>query len=212
MPLDKNRLTSLYSSGKSMSEIAKLLGCSNHKVIYWMSKYKIERRSRSQATYLKLNPNGDPFNIKTNLSPREMYLLGLGIGIYWGEGDKVSHYAVRVANTDPQLLKVFIKFLQKICRVKQEKLSFSIVCFNNTSLKQARSYWARELQISPIKFGKITEIPTQGKGTYKRKSKFGVCTVHVGNIKLKRWIQKQIRLANKLSLGSLVAKQTLGKG
>ena len=78
----------LYLSGKSMSEVADKLGFSRHKVAYWMKKMKIPRRSRSEAGYLKYNPNGDPFRIRTNLGIEESFLMGLGLGIYWGEGSK----------------------------------------------------------------------------------------------------------------------------
>lgn len=190
--ISKNQLFQLYSKGKSMAEIASLLGCSVHKVAYWMDKHGIKRRSRSEATYIKLNPNGDPFKIKTNLTRKEEFLFGLGIGIYWGEGTKVTPHSVRVANTDPEILKTFIKFLVQICQLKKNKISYSIVCFNDTNPEIARSYWARKLETSPKKFGKITQIPTQGKGTYKKKSKFGVCTIQASNIKLKTWIMDQI--------------------
>ena len=33
-----------------------------------MNKNNIKRRSRSEASYLKANPNGDPFKIKDNLT------------------------------------------------------------------------------------------------------------------------------------------------
>jgi len=45
------------------------------------------------------------------------------------------------------------------------------------------------------KFGKIVQIPTQGKGTYKKKSRFGVCTITVGNVKLKNWILNEIAIS-----------------
>ncbi len=60
------------------------------------------------------------------------------------------------------------------------------------------------------KFGKIVQIPPQGKGTYRNKSAYGVCSLSVGNIKLKRWILQELHSI--ASLGSLVVKQTLGKG
>ncbi len=72
-----------------------------------MTKYGIPRRNRSEATYIKRNPKGDPFHIKTNLNNKEKILYGLGLGIYWGEGTKVNREAVRVGNSDPNLIKIF---------------------------------------------------------------------------------------------------------
>ncbi len=185
-------LKRIYVHGKSMAEIAKIHNCSVHKVEYWMDKYGIKRRSWSEATYVKRNPKGDPFLIKKRLTDREKFLLGLGIGIYWGEGDKVTRHQVRVSNTDPRVLKTFVAFLRNICQLKKKKITYSLICFNDTNPNTARNFWAKELRISPEKFGKITQIPTQGKGTYKRKSKYGVCSAAASNIKLKRWLMSQI--------------------
>ncbi|MFH1864227.1 MAG: hypothetical protein ABIJ85_05010 [bacterium] len=190
----KKQLINLYVSGKSMAEIATFLNCSIHKIEYWMEKYGIKRRSRSEATYIKRNPDGDPFKIKTKLSKDDKFLFGLGIGIYWGEGTKVSKHSLRVANTDPGIIKAFVKFLTEICQLRRDKISYSIICFNDTDPNIARNFWAQELKISPDKFGKITQIPKQGKGTYKKKSLYGVCTVRASNIKLRNWLMSKIKL------------------
>ncbi len=191
--IPQSQLRILYHSGHSMSEIAHDLDCSIHKVAYWMEKYGIKRRSPSEATYLKANPHGDPFNIKNRLDSKEMFLYGLGVGIYWGEGDKVSKNALRVANTDPYVIKTFTKFLLDICGLEKRKLLYNLISFNDSNPEDARVFWAKELKISPQKFGKIVQIPSQGKGTYKKKSKSGVCIIIVCNMKLKDWMMKQIK-------------------
>jgi len=83
MPTLKEQLIKTYESGKSVLEVAQTLNYSPAKVRYWMNKYSIKMRGHSEAAYLKQNPNGDPFNIKVDLSPNEKILYGLGIGIYW---------------------------------------------------------------------------------------------------------------------------------
>lgn len=191
-PIPQETLTHLYFSGNSMSDIAKQLHCSVNKVVYWMEKYNIKRRTWSEATYVKRNPQGDPFIIKQEQTISNAILYGLGLGIYWGEGEKVSKHQLRVANTDPEIIKTFIKFLLSICQLKRDKLCFSIVCFNDTDPEKARLYWAKQLTTSEEKFGKIVQIPPQGKGNYRRKSQHGVCTVSVGNMKLKSWIMEEL--------------------
>ncbi len=188
----EDSLSTLYNSGKSMFEIAQYYNCSPHKIVYWMDKFNIKRRSRSEAGYIKLNPNGDPFNIKTEFNLYDTFLYGIGLGIYWGEGEKVSRNSLRVANTDPYILITFSKFLKTICNVKSEKMRYSLVCFNDIDENVAKAYWSKILKISEDKFGKIVNIPTQGKGKYKRKSQFGVCTLTVSNTKLKTWIMEEI--------------------
>lgn len=185
-------LERLYSQGKSMQQIADTLECSIHKVAYWMEKYSIKRRSRSEALYFRLNPEGNPFKIKNQLTQSELFLFGLGVGIYWGEGNKVSKHSVRVANTDHRMIKSFLQFLRVICNVEEKKIRYSLVIFNNASETKAVEFWSKQLGVTSSVFGKIVSIPPQGKGTYRRKSEFGVCTVTVSNIKLKSWLMQQI--------------------
>lgn len=190
--VSKKQLINLYTKGKSMNDVAKYLKCSIHKVVYWMKKYGIKRRSHSEATYLKANPNGDPFKIKSLLTPNEKFLMGIAIGIYLGEGNKVVKHSLRIANSDPLIIKLFLQFLFDICRFQSNRISYSIVCFNDAKSNEARLYWANQLKISPQKFGKITQIPTRGEGTYKKKSQFGVCTVQANNMKLTSWMRHQV--------------------
>jgi len=171
-----------------MYEISKIYKCSVHKIAYWMRKFGIERRSRSEANYLKYNPYGNPFKIKANLNAQDLFLKGLGLGIYWGEGAKTNKYSLRVANTDPGVIRAFRRFLFEICGVRADKISYSLICFNDSDPILSKSHWSEELGILPEKFGKITIIPKQGKGNYKKKSMFGVCTINVSNIKLRDWL------------------------
>src|SRR3989338_2509593 len=73
---------------KSAQEIANILRCSAHKVNYAMEKFQIQKRSISEAIYVKNNPNGDPFKFRKPRTLREAILFGMGMGLYWGEGTK----------------------------------------------------------------------------------------------------------------------------
>ena len=175
-----------------MRDISLLVGCSENKIVYWMKKYNIPRRTWSEATYVKSNPDGDPYKIKQLITVKDYLLYGLAMGIFWGEGTKRTPYSVRITNTDKNMIVVFRRFLRQVCQVKESKISYSIVCFNDSSPQDARNYWAKALEISPEKFGKITQIAKQGKGSYKRKSLYGVCTMQISNYKLKSWIDEQL--------------------
>ena len=86
--LKKQKLKDLYERGFSMKEIADNIDCSSQKVAYWMNKFNIPRRTRSNATYVKRNPNGDPFKIINPQNLKDAELKGYGLGLYWGEGTK----------------------------------------------------------------------------------------------------------------------------
>lgn len=189
----KQTLITLYSKGMSLTDLSNNLHCSIHKITYWMRKYDIKRRSRSDAAYIQANPQGNPFHIHYPQTPSEHFLYGLGLGIYWGEGTKATNFAVRVANSDPGIILTFRKFLISICHIDLTRVRYSIVAFNDSDIHTVKSYWSKQLKISSDKFGKIVQIPTQGKGTYKRKSQHGVCTITVSNTKLKAWIMGELK-------------------
>ena len=192
--ITKERLERLYNKGLSMMEIAKEVGYSLSGVKYWMDKYNILRRSRSEATYIKRNPNGDPFKVKNKLNKTDILLKGLGVGLYWGEGDKSSNNTqVRMSNTDPYLIKKFRDFLAKIYSVRERKFKYSLVMFNDGDEIKAVKFWEGHLGIKRNQLGKIVIIPPQGRGTYKEKNQFGVLTITVSNKKLKEKILEELK-------------------
>jgi len=194
--MDKKFLENLYLNQKlSMMEISKVFGCSVHKIQWWMDKFQIKRRSRTEATYIKRNPNGNPFKIKTKLNEEEKILFGLAVGLYWGEGTKADKNSVRLGNTDPDLIKVFVKFLTGICQVKSSKIKYGLQIFDDIDKEKAMKYWQEKLNIKQEQFlPKIVISPSQGKGTYKKKNQHGVLTVYFCNKKLREWIGEQLKI------------------
>lgn len=192
-PINKLQLKKLYFSGLSMMQISKKILVSPNKIAYWMHKYKIPRRSINDALYQIYNPHGNPFKIKKIVSKKDILLFGLGLGIYWGEGNKANLYSVRVGTTDAQMILVFRRFLTQICGVPKEKFKYSLMVFKNASTDKARKFWSKTLQIKPNQLGKITQLKPLGKGTYKKVSEFGVCTIYVCNIKLKQWLMAELK-------------------
>lgn len=177
----------------SLSEIALNLDVSVHKVTYWMRAYKIPTRSQSEAIYLKQNPHGDPFKIKKRLTIDELKLKYLALGLYWGEGSKANKSAVKVGNTDPNLIKQFRRYLLTICGVRPTKVHYWLQTFKDMNLNSAKKYWSKHLNISVdlIQANK-TSSPPQGKGTYRRINRYGVLTIAVSNTKLRQYLEKEL--------------------
>ena len=193
--LTEKKLRDLYLiNKKSVADIAKIFECSERGINYWFQKYNIPKRTISEAVYIKCNPEGDPFNVKNKLSKEEKELRSLGLGLYWGEGDKSpNNTSVRLGNTDPFLLKKFREFLRKIYNVKEEKIKYGLILFNDVKEITAINFWKNHLGIKRKQLGKITIVPPQGKGTYKRKSEYGVLIIIFSNKKLKEQILNDIK-------------------
>jgi len=184
--VSKVKLENLYIQDKlSMMEISKKLNCSLNKVNYWMDKYHIKRRSISQALYIQRYPDGDPFRLSSVKSRDTAFIKGLGIGLYWGEGNKLNKYSIRIGNSDPNLLRMFIKFLKVIYGVEISLLKFGLQLFTDIDKEQALDYWVKELGVSRSQFYNVTTTISGSLGTYRNKSKYGVLTIHYHNKKLR---------------------------
>ncbi len=186
----EDKLRNLYlGKNKSTNEIAQILKVSERKVHYWLHKYNIPKRSISEAIYVKHNPQGDPFHIKSIKTVEDSKLLGFGLGLYWGEGNKRNPNSIRLGNTNPSLIRKFLEFLIVILGINKNKLRFGLQIFSDIDPQGALNYWMNELETFKIKrnqFHKVIVTPSSVVGTYKEKSKYGVLTVYFCNIKLKK--------------------------
>lgn len=184
--LSKATLSSLYTDRQlSSATIAKQLNCSVTKVNYWLKKHGIQKRSISDAVYVKHNPHGDPFAAVAIDTLAKAQLYGMGIGLYWGEGTKANKHSIRLGNSDPELLKTFICFLTQLFGVDKGKLRFGLQIFSDISPYASLTYWARELDVSESQFYKIHITPSGSIGSYRNKSQHGVVTIYYHNKRLR---------------------------
>lgn len=184
--LPEKELRNLYLvENLSAAQIARLFDCSLHKVDYWLKQHLIPKRSISEAVYVKRNPTGDPFSVRSPRTLDDAFLRGLGLGLYWGEGTKSNKSSIRLGNTDVRLIKKFMEFLVRMYGVKKDRFKFGLQVFNDVSPASARKYWCRELGISPHKLQKVVVSRVRGRGSYNNKSEHGVLTVYFNNKKLR---------------------------
>src|SRR5581483_21483 len=182
-PIPRETLEELYVREKrSMTDIATRLGCSVNKVVYWMNKYELVRRHPAEANYVKRNPKGDPFHIKQPETEDERELFSLVMGLYLGEGTK-SKRDVRLGNSDPQIIRTFLRFLREICRVEEKRIFAWLNIFDDTNVEEALDFWIHVTGLPKSQFYKTTIRKSKG-GTYNHKSKYGTLTVGISNVKL----------------------------
>jgi len=193
---EKALLENLYKEkGLSVPLISRNLGYSEHKINYWLRKHNIPKRSISEAIYIKNNPNGDPFKIKNISTLEDAKLWGLGVGLYWGEGNKKSKDSVRLGNTDPALIRKFLEFIVKILGVNKSKIRFGLQVFSDMPKTKVLKFWLEQLKFFGIKreqFYKVTITPARSLGTYKEKSKYGVLSIYFANTKLKKILDSML--------------------
>lgn len=114
-----------------------------------MRKEGIPRRSGSEANYRR---RGEPsFKFKDALSPQEEQLHIAGVMLYWGEGTKKGK-TVDFSNSDPQMVRVFVKFLREVCRVSEERLRAMVYCHSHQKADDLEEYWSQTTEIPRTQF------------------------------------------------------------
>lgn len=190
-PLIKRIERLYYDDKRSMQDIADTLDKSLNFIRYHMQKNKMKRRNWSEATYVKVNRT-EPFKIKKNLTTREKQLRALALGIFWNEGTNKNPISIRVSNSDPELLKVFVYFLRELCGVPNEKIKVSVIVSDFLKIKDAEDFWCRKLDLLPTQLGKTSVIKSNGNGIHKKRAPYGTATVCVYNTKLRKKIQSWV--------------------
>jgi hypothetical protein len=71
-----------------------------------------------------------------------------GCMLYWAEGAKARNQ-VMLANADPDLLGVFVRFLRRCYGVEDERIRLSVNCFtdNGLTVGEIESWWLARLEL-----------------------------------------------------------------
>jgi hypothetical protein len=74
-------------------------------------------------------------------------LFVLGVGLYWGEGEKTSggRKCLSLSNADPNLLRTWLRWCARF--VPGVRLNFCLSIHDDGDLEAARTFWRRELNI-----------------------------------------------------------------
>jgi len=111
------------------------------------------------------------------------------IASYWGEGDKAKNGQVRLANTDPKMIKLFYDFLTTFCAVPEHKLRGALYIYSNLNEETCKKFWKKETKLRH--FHKTMVLPSRHK---TKRLPYGTCTILVSNTYLKKkmlfWIDQ----------------------
>jgi len=111
------------------------------------------------------------------LSPRDLFMLG--IGIYLGEGSK-SQEEIRVVNADPTILRAAIKWLKEFGKVQQQHFRVGVHGYPDHNINELVNFWSKTLNIPPEQFIKTTiDIRENKSNQKKRKLPYGTAHLYI---------------------------------
>jgi len=182
---DKTIALKLRLSGKSYSEITEALGVPKSTLSGWFSQLELSEKARSRILkrtkqkslegLLKRNKNQTKLALKRKLTiqlkaAREIKnishqnLLFIGISLYWAEGYKrpiiknsreATYHPVSLTNSDPELIKIYLRFLREICGVPEGRIKADIRIFEHQNEDYLLNFWSKITGIKKEKFGKV---------------------------------------------------------
>lgn len=195
--VESEELRRLYLDEKlSSGEIAKKFDVSVFRVIKKLKKYKIPRRTPVESNRVRFLRTPLTFNKKITLSLKEKELYTAGLMLYWAEGAKGNSDKVDLANSDPNIAKLFIKMLRQIYQVRESKFRASIYCYSNQDIKNLIAFWSRELKLPQDKFYK-PYIQSNFNINKIGKMKYGVIHVIYGDRRLFMQIMRDIDIISR---------------
>jgi len=165
----------LRKSGLSYNEIKNELNISKSTLHYWLNKVKISDKQKTilanrqtegrlkgarKRHTLRIINEQQIINNATNeidrLSDKEIWYLG--IVAYWCEGTKQKERNVsgRVifTNSDPNLLRLFLYWIVKICKVPEKDLIYTLYIHSSGNIVKSIKYWSKILKIESCRFSK----------------------------------------------------------
>jgi len=124
-------------------------------------------------------------------------LYTTALALYWGEGGKTRRGIVRLSNSDPALIKVFIRFLREFCQVPKEKFRGHIHIHPHLDAAIAKEYWSGVSAIPQGQFFKTYQKPNKASQNKRDTLPYGTFSVYVCDtelfLKIQGWTQGLVK-------------------
>ena len=165
---EKQKAIALRKQGLSYDEILKKVSVSKASLYLWLHdiELSVKQRKRLADKWVIGQHKGAEAQRKKrinitkeikeqakseigNITKRDLWMIG--IALHWAEGSKekeengvVRSSLVELGNTDPRLIKVFLKWLFIVCNVSRSEIGFRIYLHKNSTqrLNEVQKYWA----------------------------------------------------------------------
>lgn len=130
-----------------------------------------------------------------SLSDREIFLAGLFL--YWGEGGKTERYMITFSNTDPRMIRFYIKWL-RVLRVPKDKIIVRLQLYNDMSIKNEISFWVKEVGLSRKNFRAPYIKKTLYKEVVQKGFGHGTCNVLVHGRDISEYVHEALNVVGRL--------------
>jgi transposase-like protein len=216
-PREREEARKLRHQGKSIKKIAKKIDVSPSSVRKWTFDIRLSpsqkkrlkdnvfealQRGRKTAAAKQRTKKLKEINLLRSsgmaevgeLSQRELFLVG--IALYWSEGFKKDS-RLGFANSDPNMIKLFLKWLIENCRVptKDIRVRVGLNISHENRIREVEEYWSKVTKIPLTNFQKPFFQKFAWKKEFKKPNNyFGVLRIRANKQrilfrKINGWIE-----------------------
>lgn len=205
------KAVALRKEGVSMKEIAKKLQVAKSSISLWVRNVELSKQQlkalknktkslevveKRRATRLK-NEDARRKAIMVqagkeikNISRRDLQIIGLCL--YLGEGSKAQRGAAKLANSDPAVIKIMMRYFREICHVPEKKFRAHIHTYSHLNVEEAEVYWSKVSGIPRGQFYKTYSKPSIASKGKKDSTPYGTVDLTVCSTELYLQIMGQI--------------------
>ena len=212
---EKQKAIALRNLGQSIKKIAKTLDVAKSSVSVWVRNVKLTKKQKS---ILSLSGHSSIVNEKrrltrlsnelakrniviskaekdiNNLSNYELKIIGTML--YWAEGRKRGTRVVSFSNSDPNMIKIIMRFFREVCLVPENKFRGHIHIHSHLVVNRALKHWSKITHIPYKQFYKTYCIPSISSKGKMDSLPNGTLDVYIGDsnlfLKIMGWINGTI--------------------
>ena len=189
--MNEKSIVQQYQEGFTAKEIASSLEVGIKTVYSTLKRFGVQRRSPASSNTLRYRRSKTSFQKPETLTHDENCLKIAALALYWGEGYKGERSnTVDLANSDPAIIKVFLRFLREILHVDELRLRVYLYCFSDQDTTDLIRYWSGELGIPRSQFQKPYIRPMEPS---IRKMRYGLVHVRYSDKRLLEYLVQEIK-------------------
>jgi transcriptional regulator with XRE-family HTH domain len=196
--------------GRSVKELAALLGVSRSSISLWVRDIELTDEQRANLRRrMGGRIDGPRVNVVRALERRrEEQRLGrraarkgdvmhaAGCMLYWAEGSRERN-AVKFTNSDPEMLRFFVRFLRLSFNVSDEKVSVTCNLFADhlDRQREIEDFWLDKLGLprSCLRLSTVNRYSKYSQKKRRNKLPYGTCRVSIYDTRLSQHIYGAIQ-------------------
>lgn len=211
--IERNKAIILREKGMTINEIVARTGYSKASISVWVRnveltdehKKRISQKGRSlrsielrrQARLRNEKEKRDIFMFEAKnaikaISQKELMLIGSML--YLGEGTKKSKGSASIANGDPEVIQIMMRFFREVCKVPESKFRGHIHIHPHLNIRGAEKYWSLISGIPLSQFFKTYSKPNISSKNKRDSLPYGTFGIYVHDTKVfltvMAWIEK----------------------